>query len=227
MFGIFKGISFFTKWIYRLIVIGLLLLIGAFLLRDPLLQSLAEKRITENTGLDARMEKLDVALLDQRATLLDLRIYNSAEFGGGVMLDIAELHFELDAQALRDQTLHFKLIRLEVRNLNMVINADGKTNFDAVREYRNARRAQQPADSPLDDIIDPSLSFRGIDSLNLSVGNFTTTKLPSSGPPDTVAINANNAVYSHIHSKEQLLESLEPEIIRTAAEYLHAAYFGE
>ena len=227
MFGIFKGISFFTKWIYRLIVIGLLLLIGAFLLRDPLLQSLAEKRITENTGLDARMEKLDVALLDQRATLLDLRIYNTAEFGGGVMIDIAELHFELDAQALRDKVLHFKLIRLDVRDLNMVINADGRTNFDEIHEYRAARRSQQAPDSALDDIIDPSLSFRGIDSLNLSVGTITTTRLPSSGPPNSVTINANNAVYSHIHSKEQLLESLEPEIVRTAAEYLHAAYFGE
>jgi len=227
MFGIFRSIGFFSKWIYRLIVIALLLLIGAFLLRDPLLQSLAEKRIRASTGLDARMDNLDVALLDQRATLRDLRIYNPAEFGGGVMLDISELHFELDAQALREQELHFNLIRLEVTELNLVINKDGRTNLDAIREYRRQRRAEQPPNSPLDDVIDPSLKFTGIDNLNLSVGQFTKTQLPASGPPETVAINSRNAVYSNIRNKEELLQLLKPDLIRTAAEYLHAAYFGE
>lgn len=226
MFGIFRSIGFFSKWIYRLIVIALLLLIGAYLLRDPLLQSLAEKRIRASIGLDARMDDLDVALLDQRVTLRNLRIYNTAEFGGGVMLDIAELHFELDAQALRDQELHFKLIRVEVAELGLVINKEEQTNFDAVREYRRQRRAEQPPNSPLDDVIDPSLKFAGIDNLNLSVGQFTKTQLPASGPPEIVGINVRNAVYSDIRGKEDLLARLQPEIIRTAAEYLHAAYFG-
>ncbi len=227
MFGIFKSIRFVSRWIYRTIVIGLLLIIGAYLLRDPLLQSITEKRITECTGLDARMKDLDVALLDQRATIENLRIYNPAEYGGGVMLDIAELHFELDAKALRDGKLHFQLIRLDVAELNMVTDITGRTNFEALRDFRAARRARRPKSGPLDDLIDPTLEFTGIDMLNLSVGRFTKTVLNRTGPPEVIEVNSRNAVYQRIRSKADLLNQLTPEILRSAAVFLHESYFGK
>lgn len=227
MFGIFRSIRFVSRWIYRAIVFGLLLCIGAYLLRDPLLQSLTEKRITACTGLDARMKDMDVALLDQRATIENLRIYNTAAFGGGVMLDITELHFELDAEALREGKLHFKLIRLDLAELNKVTGVDGRTNFEAVRDYRIARRAEQATTRPLDELIDPSLEFTGIDMLNLSVGRFTKTFLNRTGPPEVIQIRSRNAVYQRIRSKDDLLAQLIPEIIRSAAEMLHKSYFGD
>lgn len=226
MFGIFKSIRFFSRWIYRTIVIGLLLIIGAYLLRDPLLQSLTEKRITASTGLDARMKDMDVALMDQRATIENLRIYNTAEYGGGVMLDIAELHFEVDSKALREGDLKFDLIRLDLAELNLVTDVDGRTNFDAVRDYRAKRRAGEPEPGALDDLIDPSLTFAGIDMLNLSVGRFTKTFLNRTGPPEVIEIHSRNAVYQRIRNKEDLLDQLQPEIIRAAAIFLHDSYFG-
>jgi len=226
MFGIFKSIRFVSRWVYRTLVIGLLLLIGAYLLRDPLLQSLTEKRITAATGLEARIKDMDVALIDQRATIEGLRIYHPAEFGGGVMLDIAELHFEIDPQALREGELKFDLIRLDLAELNLAIDANGRSSFDAVREYRARRRAARAEEGPLEELIDPSLRFAGIDMLNLSVGRFTKTFLNRSGPPEVVEVGVRNAVYQRVRGKEDLLNQLQPDIVRAAAVFLYDAYFG-
>jgi hypothetical protein len=224
MFGIFSGIRFVSRWIYRSLVIGILLLIILLVAREPFLQSLTEKRIRTTTGLDARMQSMDVALFDQRATLHGLKIYNPAEFGGGVMFDITELHFELDPAALRRGELHFKLLRLDLAELNIVVNERGTNNFQAVRDYRSTR--QRKASGPLDDLIDPSLKFTGIDMLNLSITRFTKADLRRSGPPETVPIETRNAVYQRIHSRDDLLRQLTPEIVRDAAGFLHEAWFG-
>ena len=224
MFGIFSGIRFLTRWIYRGIVIAILLVLVALVARDPFLQSLTEKRIRVCTGLDARMRSMDVALFDQRATLHDLRIYNSAEFGGGVMLDIAELHFELDSGALGRGELHIKLLRVDIAELNLVVNEQGVSNFQALRDLRDARRAK--AAGPLDDLIDPSLKFTGIDMLNLSVSRFAKTDLRRSGPPELIAIDTRNAVYQRIRTRDDLLRQLTPEIVREAAGFLHESWFG-
>jgi len=224
MFGIFRGIRFVSRWVYRGIVIAILLVIIALVARDPFLQSLTEKRIRACTGMDARMKSMDVALFDQRATLHDLRVYNPAAFGGGVMLDVTELHFELDPLALRRGELHIKLLRIELAELNIVVNERGTNNFQALREFRAARRRE--ASGPLDDLIDPSLKFTGIDMLNLSIARFAKTDLRRSGPPEVIAIDTRNAVYQRIRTRDDLLNQLSPEIVREAAGFLHEAWFG-
>lgn len=224
MFGIFSGIRFLSRWIYRGIVVAILLILVALVARDPFLQSLTEKRIRACTGLEARMKSMDVALFDQRATLHDLRIYNTADFGGGVMLDISELHFELDPEALRKGELHFKLLRLDVAELNIVINQQGVSNFQSLRDFRETRRAK--AAGPLDDLIDPSLEFTGIDMLNLSVTRFAKTDLSRSGPPELITIDTRNAVYQRIRTRDDLLPQLNPAIVREAAGFLHESWFG-
>lgn len=224
MFGIFRGIRFVSRWVYRGIVILILLLIIALVARDPFLQSLTEKRIQACTGLDARMESMRVALFDHRATLHDLRLYNPADFGGGVMLDVSELHFELDPAALGRGELHIKLLRVELAELNIVVNELGTNNFQALRDYRATRRRQ--ADGPLDDLIDPALKFTGIDMLNLSIARFAKTDLRRSGPPEVIAIDLRNAVYQRIHKRDDLLRQLNPAIVREAAGFLYEAWFG-
>ena len=47
-------------------------------------------------------------------------------------------------------------------------------------------------------LLDEGHTVTGIDNLNLSVGQFTKTQLPSSGPPETVGINIRNAVYRNV-----------------------------
>lgn len=228
MFGLFKGIRFISRWIYRTLVIVLILVVAAILLRDPLLQSLTERRILDCTGLDARMKNMDVGLLQQRATLENLKIYNTAEFGGGVMLDVEELHFELDSDALKRGELHFKLIRIELNLLNIVVNQNGDNNFRSLYDYRLIRQASAANDSgPLDDLIDPSLTFTGIDMLNLSVHSFHKTDLTKNGPPEVIDVNTRNAVYRNVRSRDELMEQLTPDIVRTAAGFLYESYYGK
>ncbi|MFT4689650.1 MAG: hypothetical protein ACI9OD_001860, partial [Limisphaerales bacterium] len=70
----------------------------------------------------------------------------------------------------------------------------------------------------------PSLKFAGIDILNLSVEKFHKTDLRTSGPPQVIDVSVRNAVYQRIHSKRELLNLLEPQIVKEAATYLISAF---
>jgi len=144
MFGVFKGIRFISRWVYRTVAIVLVLLVAAILLRDPLLQSLTERRIHDCTGLDARMKDMDVGLLQHRVALENLKIYSTAEYGGGVMLDVEELHFEIDADAFKRGELHFKLIRIDLNLLNIVVDQKAKTTSAPSTTIASFDRPQQP-----------------------------------------------------------------------------------
>ena len=171
---------------------------------------------------------MDVGLLQQRATLENLKIYNTSEFGGGVMLDIEELHFEVDADALKRGELHFKLIRIDLNLLNIVVDQRGDNNFRALHNYRLLRRASATdSTGPLEDLIDPSLTFTGIDMLNLSVRSFHKTDLAKQGPPEVIDVNTHNAVYQNIRTREELMNRLTPSIVQTAAQFLYESYYGK
>lgn len=216
------GIRFISRWIYRTVVVVLVLGIGALLLRDPIIQALTESRIENATGLDVRIRRLNMGLLSSKVTIEGLRIYNTAEFGGGLMLDIPELHFEADSSALKSGEIRLKLLRVELAELQIVMNRDGISNFEALRRYRVDR--QSKSSGPLKDIVDPSLKFAGIDMLNLSVEKFHKTDLRTSGPPQVIDVSVRNAVYQRIHSKRELLNLLEPQIVKEAATYLISAF---
>jgi hypothetical protein len=216
------GIRFISRWIYRTVVVVLVLGIGALLLRDPIIQALTESRIESATGLDVRIRRLNMGLLSSKVTIEGLRIYNTAAFGGGLMFDIPELHFEADSSALKSGEIRLKLLRLELAELQIVMNRDGISNFEALRRYRVDR--QSKSSGPLKDIVDPSLKFAGIDILNLSVEKFHKTDLRTSGPPQVIDVSVRNAVYQRIHSKRELLNLLEPQIVKEAATYLISAF---
>ena len=46
-----------------------------------------------------------------------LKLYNAPAFGGGICLEMPELHVEYDTAALRSRQLHLTLMRLDVEQV--------------------------------------------------------------------------------------------------------------
>ena len=59
----------------------------------------------------------------------NLKIHNSREFGGTPFLDIPEIHVEYDRDALARHEIHFKLLRFNLGELDIVKNQAGQTNI--------------------------------------------------------------------------------------------------
>src|SRR6266850_1684295 len=110
------------KWLLRLVIAAVAIVVLVLVFRDALLRGVVEQQIRAQTGMDAKIGKFSSSLFAPVATLEGLKLYNTAEFGGRPFLDVPELHVELDPAALARHQLRVTLLRCRVAELDVVRN---------------------------------------------------------------------------------------------------------
>jgi uncharacterized protein YhdP len=152
----------------------LLVLIFVFILvKDSLLKPLAERTIEEETGLRAEITDFKTTLGSGALHLREVKLYNSAEFGGALMAIIPELALDLDLTEAAQGRLHFRDLKFNLTQLDVVRNTTGRLNIEGVqktiRERLHKRRRKKGERFEFE--------FGGIDRMQLTLGNVYYTDL--------------------------------------------------
>jgi hypothetical protein len=191
--------KFLFRWAFRLFLICVVLIVALVLVKDALLKSFAEQRIRSETGLDARIGKLEAGLLSPSLTIENLKIYNTAEYGGSPLIDLPELHLEGYGGSLALHKLHFKLVRLHVNEVNIVENKEGRTNIVRfLEELEKITSTNRPGASAF------GWEFTGIDTLNLSLGKLKYLSMKKPGKATDVDIGLKNEIITNVKSTAEL-----------------------
>lgn len=148
------------RWAFRLVALLTGLVVVLVLSLDSIVKALVVRQIRAGTGMDVKIGKFAAGWLSPVVTIENLQLYNTSEFGGMPFLAIRELHLEYDRAALARRTLHVKLMRLNLAEMNVVKSDAGQTNLVRL----------QPA-APLREPKPDEWIFTGVDVLNLTVGN--------------------------------------------------------
>ena len=180
---------FIVRWLFRLLLLAIVLAIGLILAKDLLARELIASRLRAATGLETRLDRCDLGLLAPTLTLEHLRFYNPPAFGGAPFLDLAELHLEYDRAALAEGRLHLTLLRLDVAELTQVDGPDGGSNLQDIIAALSSR---PPGGS--------RLQFAGIDTLNLSFGTFKRHALATPERARVVDLKIHNAVFTNLRT---------------------------
>lgn len=208
--------KFLFKWAFRLLLVLLALAAILALSFDTIITSLAESRLRKQTGLEVRLEKLELRPWSGRARIENLVFYNTAEFGSGPMLNLAELHVEYDPVLAKERKLHLKALRLNLAELHIVLDKKGESNLDGVRkvveEIRRGNRASQ-TNAPVE--------FAGLDMLNLTLGKGTWTDLRNSSTPREFDLRIRNEVLQDMKDSKEVVAKLTPIFVRAGF-----AFFG-
>src|ERR1700689_1980628 len=122
-------IKFIFKWLFRLFVLAVVLVVIFFLSLNSILRVLIEHNIRAQTGMDAEIGKFSVGLVSPTAEIQNFKIYNPPDFGGTPFLDIPEIHVEYDRAALAEGKIHVTLLRFNLGELDIVKNQAGQTNI--------------------------------------------------------------------------------------------------
>jgi len=179
-----------------LFIVVVVLFVAAVLLRNTIAKEVFESRLRANTGMDVRIGEVDVGLLSHTLTLENVKIYNTADFGGGLFIDMPELHLEYDPDAMRSGVLHFKLVRLDLAEFALVQDKKGRSNVqDFGKKDRDASRRKKSSGD--------NFKFTGIDTLNLTLGKFRLTNL-GSGREEEINFGIKNEISHNVTSAANL-----------------------
>ncbi|MBM3879127.1 MAG: hypothetical protein FJ387_05340 [Verrucomicrobia bacterium] len=177
--------KFLFRWLFRLVVLTLLLVMALVLLKDAILKELLELELRQQTGLQTKIGELEVRLFSPTVSVERLRLFNPPEFGGSPFLDIPELYLEYDRLALAAHQLHLRLLRVQVAELTLVQSLDGRKNTDWLASLpdRFARNG---------------LEFAGIDTLNLTLTRIKRYSMHNPRLTETVEVGLRQEILTRL-----------------------------
>ena len=194
----------FQSWFFRILwwltFVVIVLVVIVLVNRDWIVKGLAEQQIRVATGIEPEIGDFSINVLDPKVTLGNLKLYNPAEFGGTLFLDVPDWHIEYDRAALRRRELHITLMRVNLRELDVVKNAAGATNLTSLinRMLPQSSRGGRSVASL------NGYKFTGIDTLNLSIGMVKFVDLKDQRRNRMAAIGIQNQIYTNVVSSANL-----------------------
>jgi uncharacterized protein involved in outer membrane biogenesis len=161
------------KWLFRLflgaIVLAVIAAIVVLLSYNTVLRNTVQHEIRAQTGMDAEIGDLKVALASPTVKLKRIRINNPANFGGVPLVDVPEIYIEYDRAALAKKQVHILLLRLNLAELDIVRNQAGETNIFSFGNLPQRHGPPRPI-TGADIKKQTGYDFIGIDNLNVSIG---------------------------------------------------------
>ena len=195
------------KWLFRLFLLVVVVFVVFLLSLDTILRSLTEHNIRVQTGLEVEIGSFHLGLLDPVITIKDFKLHNPPDFGGTLFVSIPEIHVEYDRDALAAQKLHVKLLRFNLGELDIVKNAAGKTNLyelGVTLPNKGALSQTNSADQLKALKARLNLDFKGIDTLNVSIGTFKYIDLGDPKNNREQNLGIDNQIIPHVNSLADL-----------------------
>jgi hypothetical protein len=186
-------------WWFTFVVIALIIL--AFAYRGWMIKQVVAKEVHDVLGLGAEADSLSVGILEPKVTAGNLKLFNSAEFGGTLFMDMPEFHVEYDTSALKRHEIHITLLRVNIKELDVVKSSSGTTNLASIL---NTIAPLSPNGggrkfTPLN-----GYTFTGIDVLNFSLGTAKFVDLKDQKRNCTVNINLQNVIVKNVITSADL-----------------------
>jgi len=191
------------KWVFRLVLLLVVLLALLVLLRNSLARPFVEKEIRRATGLNTILGRINIGLTAPTLYVENLRLLNTAEFGGTTFVDVPELHVEYDWIALRSRMVRLRAVRVNISEMSVIRNKDGRCNLLAFQEDTLQRLAAPGSRTA-------GLQFGSLDSLTVTLGRFqlTDNQMPARSQEEWIGLK--NATLKNVKSPADLEVLFQP-----------------
>jgi hypothetical protein len=189
-----------------------LALVGAFLVLvlilvlsfDEIVRRFVKARIKQTTGMTTDIAKFDVQPTVPAVHITGFRMNNTTEFGGQTFLSIPELLVSIDKEALQSNKLRLRLVRIDIGEVNVVVNQAGKTNLNELRLRTEAEQARVKAEAAASDRIPREQpEFAGVDRFEMKLNTIRYTDLRDPNYNRFVNLGLTNLVVENAASKEE------------------------
>ena len=190
----------FLRWVIGGLAVLTILLIGLLLAKDPILQAITRRGIEESTGLRAEIGEFKSEFGTTAVHIRNLRLYNQKEFGGALMANVPELLLDLDPELAAVGRLHFRSLKLNLTELNVVKNLKGRFNLEGVekkiRERLERRKRKKNQDFEFE--------YGGIERMELTLGKVSFTDMARPQRSRSFDLGVKDEIVSDLKTEEDL-----------------------
>ncbi len=185
-----------VKVLAGLLILLVALMTAAVLSADWLLKSAVVATVRQQTGFPFAIDKLRVGLLDGTLRVQGLTLGNPPGFGDQPLVSLPELYLAYDLMAAQTNALRFREVRVNLDQLSMVIDAEGRTNLTEIAA--RFEKAGLSGSRPVPTNMLGGMTFAGIDRLQLSLGQVNLTDLRAGASSRTIRMGITNESFTNV-----------------------------
>ena len=181
-----------------IIVVAALLVLSV--MKNGIVQAMIEKAVSTAAHVPVHIGRTQAKILSTSIRLSSLRVFNPKGFPEKVMLDAPLISVDYELAPIFKGQVYFKEVTIDLKELIVVKNRDGKLNIDAVKpsSKENAERKEKQKESR-----EKKRPMKlQIDRLRLSIGRVVYRDYSGGGssPAEQVfEINMKDRVFTNIN----------------------------
>lgn len=193
----------------KILILAIILLFGFCLARDFLIKSLIGTVASNITGAPTRIGGLSLSIVKQSIKISNFRMYNPKGFPKDILVDIPRMGVAYNLVALIRGKIHLRQLELEIEEIGVSKNKDGKLNVDSLKlaEEKSQDKGKKPT---------KQLSMQ-IDIASLGMARVVSRDYSVSAQPVVKVYDINlKKTYKNITSAQQLAVLIISEPLKAA-----------
>ncbi len=181
-----------------LVIIGVLVF-GLSISKDSLIKGAVQSIAHRATGLELKIQSLHLGLLTSLIDIRGLRLMNPSGFKDRVMFDFPEIFVDLQLkELLLQRKIHLAQVRLNLAEVTVVKNKDGRLNLDALKPAGGGKPAEPRKAGKGPEIL--------IDRLELKIGRVVYKDYSAGGAPQIQNFDVNiNETHQNVNNIQVLI----------------------
>jgi hypothetical protein len=178
------------KKIIGVFIVVLCILGGMLLTRNAIVKFSIEKTIAIVTGVRVNIGKLDIGILKPVVHIEQIQLLNPENFSDRVMIDIPEIYVDYHLPSIIGGHFYFPQIRLSIKEVAVVKNAQGALNLDALKSVK-AQKEESKDEKPKEAKEAGLMPKIKIDELHLSIVRVLYKDYSKKSDPEIMVFNIN------------------------------------
>lgn len=221
------------KW-QRVIAVVVIIFFVLGVIKNLVVKTILTSGASHVMGTKVHIDGFAFGVFKQAVRIKGFKVYNPKGFPKGVLVDLREVSVEYDLPAILKGKLHLPLIAIDLKEMVIVKNEDGKLNVDSLKiaqqkvkpDKEKVREKKGKKDSTKQMAIQ-------IDEARLNLGKVIVKDYSKGEAPIILAydIGVKDKLYKDIKSAEQfaaliMVEAMGPVGMKGAAIYGAATILG-
>ena len=195
------------KKIIKVAVLVVVVFVVLGVVKNTIAQTIISGAISSAAHVPVQIGSTHVGLMATKIDIKNLRVYNPRNFPDKLMIDVPQIFIDFDPSALFKGQVHFKEVKLDLKEMVVIRNKEGKMNVDSVKPTTQQKSDAKEQAKPSPGKNTPKLM---IDKLSISIGQVIYKDYSAGGAPQvqTFNINIKDREYTNIDNPASVVSLL-------------------
>ncbi len=172
----------------RTAVLAVVIVVGLSVAKNGLTQAILTSAVSKAAHVPVRIGGVNLSFLSASIRIKNLQLSNPAGFPERLMVDVPQIFIDFDPGALFKGRAHFEEVKLDLKELIVIKNKEGKTNVESVKPSKQEKRE---SDQKAKSAGGGKATKLHIDKLSLSIGRVVYRDYSLGGKPTEEIFDVN------------------------------------